>query len=152
MVSRGRRAARSGSGARSSSSRVSLAARVVEGLQGGGEEFPQHRPQSQDLASAIPDQALMSPGQQFHCFGGRAVASDLPVVVVVQTHDLGQHVSIPGVGLRTRGGMPLSIPGRRHRIDGINLITGCEQRLNPGAAISLDPNPDSPCRLHRFQI
>ena len=35
----------------------------------------------------------------------RAVTGHLAVIGVIQTHDLRQHVRIPSVGLRTRGGM-----------------------------------------------
>jgi hypothetical protein len=94
----------------------------------------------------------MGPGQQLHCLGGGAVASDLPVMVMVQAHDLGQHVSISGVGLRARGGVPFPIPGPGHRVDRIDPIAGREQGLHPGPAIGLDPDPDLPGHLRRIQV
>jgi hypothetical protein len=113
---------------------------VVEGLQRGGEELAQRRPQPQHLPGAIPDQALMGPGHQFDCFGESAVTGNLAVVGVVQAHDLGEDVGVTGVGLRARGGMSFAVSGHGHRVDREYLVARGEQRLHPGSAVGLDPD------------
>jgi hypothetical protein len=76
---------------------------------------------------------------------GTANYSDLAVMVTVQADDLGKHVSITGVGLRARGGVPLPVPRRRERIDRGHLVPGGLQRRHPRTAVSLDPD-DHPRR------
>jgi hypothetical protein len=88
----------------------------------------------------LTNRPLMRPRHQLYCLRERAVTGDLPVMGVIQAHNLGQDVSVAGVGLRTRGGVPFPVPGRRHRVDREYLISGGEQRLDPGPAVGLDPN------------
>ena len=81
----------------------------------------------------------------------RAVAGDRAVMGAVQPHDLGQHVRIAGVGLRARGGVPLPVPGHRHRVDREHLIPGREQRRAPtGRGRSRSrPSPAAAASLRR---
>jgi hypothetical protein len=59
----------------------------------------------------------MGPGQQLHRLSCRTVAGDLSMVVVVQAHDLSQHMSVTRIGLRTE------VECRsRYRADDIGLI------------------------------
>jgi hypothetical protein len=91
-------------------------------------------------------------GQQFHRFCEGAVAGDLAVMGVVQADDLGEHVGVPGVGLRPGGGVPFPVSRHRHRVDRKHLIPGREQCLHPGAAVGLDPDPHPPGRFDRLQV
>jgi hypothetical protein len=50
----------------------------------------------------------MRPGYQLHGFREDAVTGDL-VVGVIELHDLGQHVRVPGVPLHTRGRVPFPV-------------------------------------------
>ena len=48
--------------------------------------------------------------------------------------------------------MPLPVAGRRQRIDGEHLITGCGQGAHPSAAVSFDTDLHPPSSLGRIQL
>lgn len=48
---------------------------------------------------------------EFHRLGLGAVTGDRTVMSMVKTHDLGQHMRVAGVGLRTGRGMPFAVAG-----------------------------------------
>ena len=52
---------------------------------------------AQRVAGAFPDQRLMRPSNQLQRLDIWAVTCDQAVVVAVQTHDLSQHMRIPGI-------------------------------------------------------
>ncbi len=74
--------------------------------------------------------------------GDVAVPSDGPVMVPVQTDNLGQHVRIPRVGLRPRRSMAVPVPRRLERVDRIHRVAGRDQRLHPRATIGLRLPPN----------
>ena len=57
----------------------------------------------------------------------------------VEPDQLGQHMRIARVGLRTRGPMALAITGDLERVDRIDGVARRDQRLDPRTAIGLDP-------------
>ncbi len=94
----------------------------------------------------------MRPGHQLHRIHQVGVPGDLPVMITIQPDDLGQDVSITGVGLRARGGVPLPVPRRGQRVDREHLITGRPQRRHPRAAVGLDPDDHPAGDLLRRQL
>jgi hypothetical protein len=88
---------------------------VGERLERCGEELPQRRAQPQHMPAAFPDQALVGARDQLDRLGLLGVAGQRAVVSSVDADDLGQHVRVAGIRLRTRGRMPFPIPGHRHR-------------------------------------
>ncbi|GAA2901261.1 hypothetical protein GCM10010472_69360 [Pseudonocardia halophobica] len=117
-------------------------------VQGAGEVLAQRRPQPLQMPGPIPDQRLTGPRDHLQPLHLRAVPGDRTVVVPVEAHDLGQHVRVPGIGLRPRGGVPLPITRHRHRVDREHLVAGRDQRGDPRAAVGLDPDHHRPGRGH----
>jgi hypothetical protein len=62
------------------------------------------------------------------------------VVLPIGADQIGQHLRIPEVALGPGGGVPLGVPRDRQGIDREHLIAGCQQRLDPRAAVGLDPD------------
>ena len=60
----------------------------------------------------------------------------------VGAHQIGQHLGVAGIGLRARDVVAVAIAGHRQRVDRVHLIAGRDQRLDPQAAIGLDPDHD----------
>ena len=54
-----------------------------------------------------------------------------PVTGAVDPHDLGQHMCVGHVRLRSRSGVPLPVPGHRQRVDREHLVAGRDQRGHP---------------------
>ena len=117
-----------------------LRRQILERLDGGREVFAQHGSQSQYLTGPLPDRGLVRPRQQLHRIDQVGVAGDLPVMVTIEPDDLGQHVSITGIALGTRGGVPFPVPGRRQRVDREHPVAGPAERRHPWAAVGLDPD------------
>jgi len=69
------------------------------------------------------------------------------VVVTIQADDFGENVSVSGVALRPRGGVPFPISRCRQRIDRKDLVTSRAQRRHPRTPIGLDPDDHLACCL-----
>ena len=129
-----------------------LRRQILERLDRCRKVFAQRGSQSQHLTGPLPDRGLMRPGHQLHRIHQVGVPGDLPVMITIQPDDLRKHMSITGVGLGARRGVPLPVPRRGQRVDREHLITGRPQRRHPRAAVGLDPD-DHPARdLLRRQI
>jgi len=81
-----------------------------------------------------------------------AVASYCAVVSTIEADDLGQHVSVTGVALCPRGGVPLPVTGRREWVDREHLVAGCAQRCDPRASVGLDTDDHLTGNLLRWQV
>jgi len=62
------------------------------------------------------------------------------MVVTVGADQLGEHLRVTRIRLRPRRCVPVSIPRRRWRVDRVHDIAGFDERLNPQAAVGLDPD------------
>jgi hypothetical protein len=100
----------------------------------------------------IPDHALVRPRHQFHGLPQLRIRGDRAVMSPVQSHDLSEHMRIPGVALGTGSGMPLPVPRSRHGVDREHLIASRDQRGHPRAAVGLDPDLHPAGHLARVQI
>ena len=134
------RAARAGSGARSSSSSASGAIRSGKASSAAGKNSRSATAQPLEVPGAVPDERLMRPGHQLQPLDLGAVAGHGPVMGTVQPHDLGQHVRVAAVGLGAGGAVSFPVAGHLHRIEREHLVAGRDQRRHPGAAIGLDPD------------
>jgi hypothetical protein len=81
----------------------------------------------------------MGSGQHFHRLSQVGVAGDGPVVLAIGAGQLRQDSGVPGIRLRSRGGMPLPVAGGRHRVHGQDRVPGCHER----------PDEQPPVRLRR---
>ena len=109
-------AARAGSGALPSSSRVSRGVQVLEGLQRGGEVLAQLVPQPLHRPGPLPDQRLVRAGQHLDALRLRAVPGRRAQLVGVGAHHVRQHVRVPAVALRAGHAVPLPVPRRLQRV------------------------------------
>ena len=105
--------------------------------QGRRVELPKEGAQLVRLTLARPDQALMRPGQHLDGLGQFAVGSNRPVMMPVSAGQLGQHRGVAGVGLGPRGRVPLPVAGHGHRVHGIDLVAGRDERTDKQAPLSL---------------
>lgn len=136
------RAARSGSGALRSNARVSGAARLSNAVNAAGKYSRSADRIRCRCRVRSGDQALVGPGKQFQGFDLRGIPCDLAVMAAVQPDDLGENVSVAGVGFGSRGAVPFPISCRRHRVDRIHLIATGQQRRHPHPTIGFDPDHD----------
>ena len=60
------------------------------------------------------------------------------MVVPIGAHQVGQHLGVAGVRLRSRCGVAIPIASRRHRVDGVDLVARGEQRPHDEPAVDLD--------------
>ena len=94
----------------------------------------------------------MRPGQQLDRVSQVAIPSDCTVVVTIEANNLGQHVSVTGVALCPRGGVPLPVTRCREWVDREHLIAGCAQRGDPRATVGLDTDDHLTGNLLRWQV
>lgn len=69
------------------------------------------------MTGALPNGVLVRSGQQLHRVNQLAVRGDRAMMIAVQADDLRQHMRVTGVALGARGGVPLAIACRRHRVE-----------------------------------
>ena len=100
-------------------------------------------------SGSFPDQALMSPGEDLDSFRESGVAGDFAVIVTICSHELGEHLGVARIGLRTRQRVPIPIPRRRFRIDRVHDVASLDERAHPQPSVSFDP--DHPRRRARRQ-
>jgi hypothetical protein len=60
-----------------------------------------------------------------------AVTSNRPVVVTIRSDQIRQHLGVTGVGFRSRDIVSVAIASDRKRVDRVQLIVSCDQRLHP---------------------
>ena len=138
------RAARSGSGARPSSSRASGARDPRRPAARPGRTPAAHCAAAAP-AGSDPRSGSDAPGPQLDRLDQRRVPGDRPVVCPVQPDDLGQHVRIAGIALRARGRVPLPIPRHRHRVDREHLYPAASNAGTHGPRRSRSrPSPARP--------
>ena len=80
----------------------------------------------------------MRPGQDLDRLDSFRVSSDRPVVVAVGADHVGQDLGVTGIGLRSRGRVPIPIPRGRHRIHREHQVPGRHQCGNEQAPVGLD--------------
>lgn len=61
----------------------------------------------------------------------------LPAAVADQ---IGQHLGVAGIGLRSRQVVAVQMGGYRHRVDGIHLLAGPGQGVHPQTPVGFDPD------------
>ena len=124
--------------------RQRISAREVgaEGDEGAGVVLAQCTAERVHLALTAPDRRLVRPRQELHRLRELGVAGDWAVVVAVGPDQVGEHLRVAGVGLRSRDGVALAIAGSRHRVDRVELIAGGDQRVHEQAAVGLDADHD----------
>ena len=69
-----------------------------------------------------------------------AVTGDRAVVVTIGADQIGEHLGVARVGLRSRDVVAVAITRDRERVDRVQLIARRDQRLHPQTAIGLDPD------------
>jgi hypothetical protein len=94
----------------------------------------------------------MSTGHQLDRLAQFGVPGHRAMMRTVHTHDLGQHVRVPGIRLRPRRGVPLPVAGHRHRVDREHLVPSSDQRRHPLPAVGLDPDLHPRGHLTRLEI
>jgi hypothetical protein len=82
----------------------------------------------------------MCSGDDLDALGESSVTGDFAVVVAVSAYQLGEHLRVTRIGLRTRQGVPIPIPRRCFRVDRIHDVAGVDKGLHPQAPIRLDPD------------
>ena len=83
----------------------------------------------------------MGPGQYLERLDLGRVGGHQPVVTV-GAHHVGKHLRVAGVGLGAAGRMAVPIARRRHRVDGIGLVTGGHQSADEEPPVGLDADYD----------
>ena len=104
----------------------------------GREELPQAGAQPQHLAGAVPDQALVHPGQDLHRAGLLAVPGDGAQLVAMGADQVGQDMSVTGIALGSRDAVALPGTSGLQRVDRVHPVPGGDQRGDPRATIGLD--------------
>jgi hypothetical protein len=94
----------------------------------------------------------VGPGDKLDRLDVLGVAGQPTVVDPVQPDDLGQQVRVGRIGLRPGGGVPLPVAGHLHRVDRVHLISGCDQRGDPWAAVCLGTDLHQPLGLSQLQF
>ncbi len=61
-------------------------------------------------------------------------------MITIEADNLGEHMRVAGIALRTRRRVPLPVLRRRQRVDREHLVTGRPQRAHPWSAVGLDAN------------
>ena len=133
-------AARAGSGALPSSSRVSGASRSSKASSAAGEVLAQLVPQPLHGPGALPDERLVRAGQHLDALCLRAVPGRRAQLVRVSAHHVREHVRVAAVALRAGHAVPLPVPGRLQRVHREHRVAGGDQRGHPRAVIGLDPD------------
>jgi hypothetical protein len=85
----------------------------------------------------------MRPGQQFHPFGEIGVTGNRAVVVPVGSDQVGQHLGVARIGLRSRRRVAVPIARGCHRVNRIDLVASRQQRPDHQTPVDLDPDDES---------
>jgi len=113
---------------------------VLERVQRGREEITQLMAQPLNMAGPLPDQRLMRPGHDLDRLRGRAVPGHRAQLMSIGAHHVRQCVRVAGVASGSRHPVPFPVPRRLQRVDPGHQVTGRDQRLDPQAPVSLDPD------------
>jgi hypothetical protein len=103
-------------------------------------ELSKRATQGVDVPLASPDQALVRAGQHLDRLHQRAVAGDLAMVVPVGADQIGQHLSVPTIGLGPRAAMATTVAAHHLRVDRVHLVAGRHQRPDQQPPVGLDPD------------
>ena len=82
----------------------------------------------------------MGAGDDLDTLGKSRVASDLAMVVAIGAHQLGKHLRVARIGLRSRQCVPIPISRCCFRVDRVHDVTGLDERVHPQTSIGLNPN------------
>jgi len=80
---------------------------------------------------------------RFWCARASNFTGHFAVMGPIQPDDLSEHVGVAGVALGARGGVPVPVAGRRHRVDRVDVVAGGSQGDHPWAAVGLDTNKNT---------
>jgi len=105
-------------------------------------ELPHRVPELVHLALSGPHQRLVRPREHLDRSGELAVAGDLPMVVPIGAHHIGQHLGITRIGLGARGGVAVPVPRDRERVDRVDPVARREHRSDEQTTVDLDADHD----------
>jgi hypothetical protein len=84
----------------------------------------------------------VGPGQDLHCLCQLGVSGHLAVVVPVRPDEVGQDLGVPRVGLGSRGGVAVPVPGGREWVHRVDPVTSRHQCPHQQAPVGLDAHQD----------
>jgi hypothetical protein len=80
----------------------------------------------------------MGPGKDLDPFNQLRVAGDRAMVVPVRANEISQHLGVTAVRFGPRDSVAVPIPGRGHRVDGVDLVARTHQCGHEQAPVYLD--------------
>jgi hypothetical protein len=89
-----------------------------------------------------PEQVLLRTSEHLHSLSEITVASDATMVLPVGPNQVGEDLRVTAVGLRTRGGMPVTVSADGEWVDRVHRVSGGHHALHEQAAIGLDADDD----------
>jgi len=88
----------------------------------------------------------MGPGKDLDPFNQLRFAGDRAMVVPVRANEISQHLGVTAVRFGPRDSVAVPIPGRGHRVDGVDLVARTHQCGHEQAPVYLDAwSPMSSC-------
>ena len=100
------------------------------------------------VPGARPDQVLVARASTLIASASGAVAGDRAVVVPVGADQIGEHLGVTGIGLRSCDVVAVAIAGHRQRVDRVHLIAG-RSRARPPTGLGRSRSRPPPRRGHR---